>query len=306
MKKVSIFFFVAICIFFSINSADAAVCNPQCVYSGRCAENMEFLPGSSCGSARAPGILCQERGCTPAGTTTPETTSNQCTSDVGTCRSACQSGETRNTSKTCAGDGLICCSRNTTGGNNDGSNPTTGNVSAGTPVTITVTNPLRYDTVEGVLTSIMNGIKGIVVTLAILMIVIGGIMYIFSLGNPDNMKRAKNVIIAALVGLAIVIAAPAFLREISVLLGWNNAPAIEGGTDLTLTQIARNILNFLLSIIGILALIMMIVSGIMYLTSAGNETRMKQARGIFTASLIGIAVAMASLVLVTAVARFFT
>jgi hypothetical protein len=88
-------------------------------------------------------------------------------------------------------------------------------------------------------------------------------------------------------------------------LGWDNAPAIEGGTSLTLTQIARNILNFLLSVIGILALIVMVLSGIMYLTSAGSEARMKQARAMFTAALIGIALAMASLVLVSAVARFF-
>ena len=217
--------------------------------------------------------------------------------------SGCTGDRPHNVSGTtpCTEPGRICCSA-TNPNPTTTSGPTT---SQATVVNINVTNPLRYDTVEGVLTSVMNGLKGIVITLALLMIVIGGIMYIFSLGNPDNMKRAKNVILAALVGLAIVIAAPAFLREISVLLGWNNAPAINGGTDLTLTQIARNILNFLLSVIGILALIMMIISGVMYVTSAGNETRMKQARGIFTASLIGIVVAMASLVLVTTVARFF-
>jgi hypothetical protein len=186
---------------------------------------------------------------------------------------------------------------------NSNTNPATNSTSA---VTINVSNPLKYDTVEGVLTSIMGGIKGIVVTLALLMIVIGAVMYVLSAGNADRIKTAKNIILAALVGLAIVIAAPAFLREISVLLGWDNAPAIEGGTTLTLTQIARNILNFLLSIIGVLALIMLVISGIMYLTSAGNETRMKTAKSIFMASLIGIAVAMGSLVLVTAVARFFT
>lgn len=225
-----------------------------------------------------------------------------CTTAVGTCRSACQTGETRDSTKTgCSGDATFCCVKKTqsTGGTTESATSTT------SAVTINVSNPLKYDTVEGVLTSIMGGIKGIVVTLALLMIVIGAVMYVLSAGNPDRIKTAKSIILAALVGLAIVIAAPAFLREISVLLGWDNAPAIEGGTTLTLTQIARNILNFLLSIIGVLALIMLVISGIMYLTSAGNETRMKTAKSIFVASLIGIAVAMGSLVLVTAVAQFF-
>lgn len=214
----------------------------------------------------------------------------------------CSGGAVVDTQKACPSSTLKCCSVPVPNPNPAGGSATTGTTEA---VNITVSNPLKYDTVEGVLTSIMGGIKGIVVTLALLMIVIGGIMYILSLGNADNMKRAKSVILAALVGLAIVIAAPAFLREISSLLGWDNAPAIEGGTTLTLTQIATKILNFLLSIIGTLALIMLIISGIMYLTSAGNDTRMKQAKSIFIASLIGIAIAMASLVLVTAVARFF-
>lgn len=130
-------------------------------------------------------------------------------------------------------------------------------------------------------------------------------MYILSAGNDGRMKVAKNIVLAALIGLAIVIAAPAFLKEISVLLGWDSAPAIEGGTQLTLTEIASNVLKFLLSIIGILALIMMIVSGIMYLSSGGNEARVKQAKSMFVASLIGITLAMGSLVLVSAVARFF-
>jgi hypothetical protein len=195
--------------------------------------------------------------------------------------------------------------------------PTSGNTTSGTgiptptndevssAVSINLSNPLKYDKVEGVLTSVMGGIKGIVVTLALLMIIIGAIMYILSFGNEGNMKRAKSIITAALVGLAIVIAAPAFLREIAGLLSWDNAPPIDGGTSLTLTQIAQRILTFLLSIIGTLALIVMIISGVMYLTSGGSETRMKQARGIFTAALIGIVLAMASLILVSAVAGFF-
>lgn len=219
----------------------------------------------------------------------------------------CPSGTSR-AQKICPSSTVKCCLSPAQAGTADsegnGESGATGG-SNGTEISINVSNPLKYDTVEGVLTSIMGGIKGIVVTLALLMIVLGGVMYVLSFGNPENIKRAKALIFGALIGLAIVIAAPAFLREISALLGWDNAPAIEGGTTLTLTQIARNILNFLLAVIGILALIMMIISGIMYITSVGNDTRMKQARAIFTASLIGIAIAMASLILVSTVARFF-
>jgi cbb3-type cytochrome oxidase subunit 3 len=210
-------------------------------------------------------------------------------------------------------DGVCCRPTPAGGGSTAGTtwgNPVNssggGGLGATAPVNITLSNPLKYGTVEEVLTSIMSGIKGIVVTLALLMIVIGGIMYIFSAGNDGRMKVAKNIILAALIGLAIVIAAPAFLKEISTLLGWDQNLPNEVDEALTLTQIASNILKFLLSIIGILALIMMVISGIMYLFSGGSEARVKQAKNIFVASLIGILVAMGSLVLVTALARFFT
>jgi cbb3-type cytochrome oxidase subunit 3 len=220
---------------------------------------------------------------------------------------SCASGQ-QEVQISCATGGGKCCKPSATASGNATSsgNQTTSSATAGSSaVSINLSNPLKYDKVEGVLTSVMGGIKGIVVTLALLMIIIGAIMYILSFGNKGNMERAKSIITAALVGLAIVIAAPAFLREIAGLLGWDNAPPIEGGTSLTLTQIAQRILNFLLSIIGTLALIVMIISGIMYLTSGGSETRMKQARGMFTAALIGIVLAMASLILVSAVAGFF-
>ena len=218
----------------------------------------------------------------------------------------CPNGTTKKADATCSPNG-ICCQKNGTGGGSggDGSGSDSSTLAGTSAVSFNLSNPLKYDSVEGVLTNIMGAIRGLVVMLALLMIVIGGVMYIISFGNADNMKKAKGIVFAALIGLAIVIAAPAFLKEIGSLLGWDTAPAIEGGTNLTLTQIAVRVLNFLLSIIGILALIMMIISGIMYLSSAGNDGRMKQAKSIFVASLIGITVALASMVLVTAVARFF-
>lgn len=297
MKK--ILFALLLCFSISLGSsleAEGAACSTitgaSCV-TGACPSDSNPVDGT-CSSN---GTCCQKK----SAATGTGLTSAQCQAQGGSCNPfSCPTGKID--SGHCisgTSTSVRCCT--TAGANGTGQN-STGSTDA---VSITVANPLKYDTVEGVLTSIMGGIKGIVVTLALIMIVIGGVMYIFSAGNDGRMKVAKNIVLAALIGLAIVIAAPAFLREISGLLGWDSAPAIEGGTNLTLTQIAGNVLKFLLSIIGVLALIMMMISGIMYFASGGNEARVKQAKNIFVASLIGILVAMGSLVLVTAVSRFF-
>lgn len=46
---------------------------------------------------------------------------------------------------------------------------------------------------------------GILGSIAVLMFVIGGIMYILSKGNPGDMAKAKDTLIYAAVGMGIII-----------------------------------------------------------------------------------------------------
>ena len=180
-----------------------------------------------------------------------------------------------------------------------------GGTGGGPSASITLTNPLKFNTVEEVLDSILSAVQGIVIILALVFIVIGALLYITSAGNDKQITQAKGAITAALVGLAIAIAAPSFLREIyHILQPASGLPSQLSGA-LTLSQIARNVLNFLLSIVGILAVIMLVVGGIMYLTAAGDENRASTGKKIVQYSIIGIVVALAALVLVTQIAAFF-
>ena len=52
--------------------------------------------------------------------------------------------------------------------------------------------------------NIVNCLVFISVNICLLFIVIGGLLYIFSLGNPENLTKAKNTILWALGGLALV------------------------------------------------------------------------------------------------------
>ena len=119
------------------------------------------------------------------------------------------------------------------------------------------------------------------------------------------MTLAKNAITAALIGLALAIAAPSFLKEIAAVLGWKDVNDATVQSALTFTEIAAQVLNFLLSIVGIIAIIMLIFGGFMYLTSAGDEGKAETGKKIAFYSVIGITVALSALVLVTQVAKFF-
>lgn len=195
----------------------------------------------------------------------------------------------------------------------------------GSSVTTTVKNPLAFSTVEGVLGSVLSTLQAIIVVLALISIVIGGILYITSAGNDEQMKTAKGAITAAAIGLALGLAAPSFLKQIGAILGWGpvaptvNCPTTLPAADLATCQAAQAALNagkplsaialsalqFLLSVVGVLGIIMLVIGGLTYLTSAGNEERSESGKKIVTYAIIGIAVALASLIAVTQIAGLF-
>jgi len=171
--------------------------------------------------------------------------------------------------------------------------------------TIVVSNPLSYNTVDGVLTATLGTLQAIIAILATIALVIGGILYMTAAGDEGRVKTAKTTVTAAIVGLALGIAAPSFLKQIGEVLGWGPIAAGPAATAKTLTEIAMGVLNFLLSIVGIIAITMLVVGGLMYMMSAGDEKRIETGKQIVKYAIIGIAIALGVQVIVTQLARFF-
>lgn len=276
--------------------------------------------GTSCPSNTNPNGNCALSGpcCVPAPTNT--LTMVQCQAASGTCAKFgenCPSGKVQKGVCALSGPCCVAGTGNPTtnpGTGNPGTDPGTGNPTtapgAATPtlennVTISFESPTKYTTVESFLDSVLSFARNIVVILALIFLVIGGLLYITSAGNDKRINAAKAAITAALIGLAIVMVAPSFLKELAGVLGWGDQLSGEAANALSLTQIATNVLNFLLSIIGILAIIMFLIGGIMYLTSAGDEKRADTGKKIVTSSIIGIIVAFSALVIVRQIADFF-
>lgn len=168
-------------------------------------------------------------------------------------------------------------------------------------------NPLQFgDTGDlgQVLGSVLSAMQGIIVVLGIIFIIIGALIYITSGGNESRMTLGKTAITAALIGLALGIAAPSFLKEIAGVLGWGTIDAAIVAAP-TLSSLALEVLNFLLSIIGVLAIIMLVIGGLIYLTAAGDENKAETGKKIVTYAVVGVGVALAALVITTQVANLF-
>lgn len=72
----------------------------------------------------------------------------------------------------------------------------------------------------------------------------------------------------------------------------------------TFAEIGLKVLNFLLSVAGILAVIGFVVSGLLYFAAIGDEKKMQLAKKAFTFSIYGTVVVLSSLVIITLITSF--
>jgi len=181
--------------------------------------------------------------------------------------------------------------------------------SGGTTTTSTTfTNPIAYEKISEVLDALLNNLMGIIAFIAVIFIIIGGIMYMIAAGDETMVTRAKKTWTGAVTGFAIALASPTFLKEIKKILGGGGTGgSVESWVDsaLTINEIAINVLELLLSVIGIVAIISLVIGGGTYLTAYGDEKRLDSAKKIVKFSIIGITVALASLIIVKQIARLF-
>ena len=77
-----------------------------------------------------------------------------------------------------------------------------------------------------------------------------------------------------------------------------NSYGLPGGS---IFGIVENILYWLLAIIGIVSIIGFLIAGILYLTSAGEETQITKAKSAMKYSILGVIVGLSGFVVLRAV-----
>ncbi|NTW14767.1 MAG: hypothetical protein HGA38_00165 [Candidatus Moranbacteria bacterium] len=251
---------------------------------------------------KADGVCTAESGASYSGlnccvATSAGQTSGTCTGTSGrsgSCYSVgnCPSGTVSDGSCT---SGDSCCTAS--------SSAQTTSASGSVSTTATFTNPLNFSTVQEATGVFLSAFQGIIVMLALIFLVLGGIFYITSGGDSKRIDKAKAMITAAMIGLAIGVLAPSLLKEIGNILGWGGAQVpSEVSSAKSAVEVAQNVLNFLLSIVGLLAMIMLVIGGLMFFAAAGDEKRAETAKGIVKYSVMGLSLAVVSLIIVRTIA----
>ncbi len=71
-------------------------------------------------------------------------------------------------------------------------------------------------------------------------------------------------------------------------------------------QVVVSVMNWLMAILGILAILMIVVAGMLYLTAAGDEKKTETAKNIIMYVVIGVAVALTAYTIVYTVGQLVT
>lgn len=116
------------------------------------------------------------------------------------------------------------------------------------------------------------------------------------------MKKWKQILaaFALIAGMSTAVVPAGTASAINVFGDCNgsSSPVCKAAQKDNATNMAKAIINILLYLLGIIAVIMIIVGGIRYTTSAGDASRIKAAKDTITYSVVGLIVALLAFAIV--------
>jgi hypothetical protein len=112
------------------------------------------------------------------------------------------------------------------------------------------------------------------------------------------MKTKIKKIGYAVAGAAMAMSPAVALAQWSK--GFSNASS-SGLPGAPIYEIIKNTMNWILAIVGFIGVIGFAIAGILYLTSAGDETRIEQAKKAMMVAILGVVVALLGFVIIKAI-----
>ena len=169
---------------------------------------------------------------------------------------------------------------------------------AATLIVESIHNRLTGDVPGGVLpkaeptvTDIIGFVMLLIGLVSLLMIVIQGMRYALSRGNPEKVAQAKNGIIYSLVGVVISVTSWSMVQFV---LGKLVIPPSGQANPGDLSKLMGSIIGVIVFITGVISAIIVIIGGYNYIFSGGDSNKVSSARSTIIYALIGLIIAVAA------------
>ena len=142
-----------------------------------------------------------------------------------------------------------------------------------------------------IITNLINWFIGIAGVVSAAYVVVGGIGYITSSGDPAKLQKSKITIVYALIGLAIVALSLTMSSfAVDAINSANNGEDIRGPII--------NLLNTVIGLSSIVSVSFAIKGGVGYMTSTGDPAKVKKAKDTILYACIGLVVCAISFAIV--------
>lgn len=165
---------------------------------------------------------------------------------------------------------------------------------------LAIENLLSCGNVRECILNAINNLLYVVVGVTVVVMIIAGIMYIFSGANESFATRAKSAFLGACLGFTIVIGAQILISQVGCALGWKDATDCQGAQ-----KVITRAINFLFSILGAVGIGGILIGAIYYFASAGDPGQAEKGKKIVVYSIIGTVIALSAALIVGQVEKFF-
>ncbi len=157
------------------------------------------------------------------------------------------------------------------------------------------------------LLQVFAGLGGIA---SIVYVTFAGFRFLISQGKEEDVSKAKAGLQWTLTGFVIMMLSYVIVMGIQAAIKFTGTPAnpneLKNPIALAnFTQLYQTLLEDFFGIMGLIAILMIVVSGYRYITAGGNEEQTHDAKNGIKYAVIGVAVALMAYVIVHSVGVFF-
>jgi hypothetical protein len=143
----------------------------------------------------------------------------------------------------------------------------------------------------GLLENIIEKLMLLAVPVAIMMVLYAAFLYTTSGGNEERVQTANKAITYVVIGFAVLLLAKFTASIVNDIVGTEDATG--EGVDMIL-EVGRALANVLIAVVSILSVIFIVLAGLQFVTSGGDEEKVRKARDYILYAIIGLVVALLS------------
>ena len=150
--------------------------------------------------------------------------------------------------------------------------------------------------IQNILIDIIDASLSLLFLVVLGFMIYGGYFWMTSMGNEEKIKKSKQILTASIVGLLIVLMSLSIVGFVSNAIGVTpqGLPTDTGLFGGTLNQALASIIKAVLTLVGVISLAIMVYGGFRWMTSAGNEETIGEAKRTLIAGTIGLVVILIS------------